>query len=249
MSKTSNYLGSSRNIGSAGKLEGKIYLLTVFEAEEEWAYEDKMKYYQKIREAQQWLINEARRYGKNICFEDGCFGLEETIIIPEIKVGGGTSNEDVDIIEPILIKLGYKGNLDFIDWVRANIECDHCVVLVVVNKAGRSYALSHCEKTAPKFYLESCFLHTRYASGQPAYPASIAHEICHCFGAWDLYDTWQTSQEIDRLASLHYPNSIMHRLDADINRLTIDEVTAWRVGLTETHHEFFDNFAPSTERQ
>ena len=175
MSKTSNYLGSSRNIGSAGKLEGKIYLLTVFEAEEEWAYEDKMKYYQKIREAQRWLINEARRYGKNISFEDGCFGLEETIIIPDIKVGAGTGNENVDIIEPILIKLGYKGNLDFMEWVRANIDCDHCVVLVVVNKAGRSYALSHCEKTAPKFYLESCFLHTRYTSGQPAYPASIAH--------------------------------------------------------------------------
>jgi hypothetical protein len=104
--------------GSAYSLSGKTYVLTVFISETEWAYQEKKEIYDKIYEAEKWLTNQALVYNKKISFSGGNFGLNKTIKVDQIVVGTGSGNEPTDLVSKVLKKIGYKSNMEFVDWVK-----------------------------------------------------------------------------------------------------------------------------------
>ena len=63
------------NVGSSKKLEGKIYVLTIFISESHWDYNNKLKIYNEIYEAENWLVNQAKIYNKKLEFIGGQFGF------------------------------------------------------------------------------------------------------------------------------------------------------------------------------
>ena len=49
----------------------------------------------------------------------------------------------------------------------------------------------------------------------------------------------QQFREMESLAREHFSNSIMHRVDFSINNLSIDPLTAWRIGWNKTPEPWF----------
>jgi len=231
--------------GSAYSLNGKTYVLTIFISETDWDYKEKLKLYDKVKEAQNWLISQAKTYKKTIEFSGGNFGLNKTIIVDNIVSGTGSGKEPVDLVSKILKKVGYSSNLQFVDWVKKNTDCTNSLVLLIANKAGRGYSMEYSNgMEKEKYFLEGCLLYKKYDENSSLASSSIAHEFLHLFGAWDLYQTFEQSKEKEDKARKIYPDDIMLRTSYNINELKIDKLTAWLVGLNSVQESTFEWFRP-----
>jgi len=237
--------------GSAYSLSGKIYVLTIFISETNWEYDDKIQQYDKIYEAQNWITQQAKTYNKTIDFIGGQFGLEETIIMKDIPVGTASGNEPVDIINTALQKIGYSNPLIFFEWVKNNTDADNCAVLILANKAGNGYAvpcneelINYSTRNKELYFLEGTILYRKYLNNNDLASASIAHELLHLFGAWDLYQTYAQPKSREDKAKELFPDDIMLRTSYDINTLKIDKLTAWLVGLSHFYEDWYEWFRP-----
>lgn len=231
-----------KNQGSAKILSGNTYVLLIYTGAGRWEKKKYDEFFIKVLEAQRWLTQQAKRYGKSLSFVNGCFGNPNPIDF-DIASGTGSGNESVDYVWELMKKIGYQRPLDFAKWAKEKADCDNALVMVVVDQAGRDYAISYdTTNDKEKYYLEGAVLYTRYLDGREICSASIAHEICHLFGAVDLYQTFKQTKENEALARKLYPNDIMLRTSYNINELVIDEMTAWFVGLSHNEKKWFRDF-------
>ena len=252
VSKTSggnDFADDDRKQGSAISLEGKTYVLTVFTGNNQWEQKAIDNFYNTSNEAFAWLRREALRYNKKITFTKGSYGTPDPIEY-DIASGTGSGRESIDVVYNVMKKIGYSRPLDFVQWSKETMGCSNCFVIVVVDKPGRSYSLTYNNKyEKEKFFLEGVVVYTRYEDGSPLCAASIAHEICHLFGAEDLYENFKQTKENELVARKLYPNDIMLRTSCMINKLTIDEMTAWFVGLTDDEKEWYKDFLRFKEQK
>ena len=234
----------NRKQGSAETLEGSTYVLTVFTGNQ-WEETD-VAFFNNIRnEALEWLSKEALRYGKELTFTNGSFGISDPVEF-DIESGTGSGKESVDIIWKVMKEIGYSSPLVFEEWAKEKTGCKNCIVLVVANKTGRSYSIGYNELyNKEKFFLEGAVFFTKYQDGRHICAASIAHEICHLFGAEDLYETFRQTKENELIAREKYPNDIMLRTSFTIEELTIDEMTAWFIGLSDKEESWYRDFIDS----
>ena len=219
--------------GSAPALEGKIYVLICFVSETEWDENEMADYCGLIFEAEDWLVSQAKNYGKEVSFKNAYRGFSKPLKLKDI---GGFESDDmlVDRISRVIKKTEYRTGLGFVNWVKHNTDCTGCMLLAVANQPGRSYSMAYNDiYDREKFFLEGSMLYTSFESGKPACAASIAHEMCHLFGAEDLYETGQQSAENEQRARELFPDDIMLSTSYDINKRKIDRFTAWLVGLTD----------------
>ncbi|MFN0202267.1 MAG: hypothetical protein ACKVTZ_12140 [Bacteroidia bacterium] len=232
--------------GSAYALQGKTYVLTVFVSEKEWDYAEKMTLWNNIYEAQNWLVAQAQQYHQPLSFEGGNFGLEKTILLDYIPVGQATGDEPTNWVDVVLKKIGYSSNLAFLHWVKHHTDCTNALVLIIANQEGTGYAMSYSqEMDKEKYFLESCLLYKNYPNHIALTSSSIAHELLHLFGAWDLYETFEQSKDRETYARSLFPNDIMHRTSFNINELQIAPLTAWLVGLSAYQENWYEWFRPS----
>ena len=100
---------SSKNIGSARVLEGKVYVLSVFVApySNPWTPSDIEHNKQKVFEAQHWLKTQALRYGKHLDFENAAFGSDGSFLDDEIPVSCDASNA-YTYPSKVLLKVGFQ---------------------------------------------------------------------------------------------------------------------------------------------
>lgn len=229
------------NAGSAKRLSGSIYVLAVFAGDRHWDRAGKEKLLNELYKAENWITKEAARYGKNVSFKHGTYGLDKTINMP-VASGHGTGNEDCRVAHKVLGAVGYRSIGQFYDWFKKNEQCDNCLVIVFAQGRGRSYAVPYAPEYDMDYFTESCIIYEAYEDGTPQIAFGIAHEVLHCFGAEDLYETFRKPKIVEQEAKKRYGDDIMHRFDYDINNLRIDEFTAWCVGLTDTWKDEFEIF-------
>lgn len=235
-------LSAAMGIGSARQLEGKIYVLSIFISDSEWSSTDKDYLLKNLYSAEDWLTAQAAAYGKEVTFVNGQFGYENSIMVDRLPKGTGSGNESVDVVYETMQRVGWANPPDFISWARDNAGCPQVVAIVFANTRGRSYAMGYAEGYT-KTLLEGALVYRNYEDGQNNYSASIAHEMLHLFGAWDLYETFEQSAANAERASSLYPDDIMRRIAYDINDLNIGEVTAWRIGIGP-YSRRFEEFKP-----
>ena len=225
---------SKYHLGSAKTLSGNIYVLSCFISDNynRWTAEEKQQMVNKQHNAQDWLKKQAANYGVTVNFEGGSFGFDSDIKIDNINYGTGSGAEDVNILTTVFKKIGYSSNLSFYDWVLNNTNCKNTFVNFFIKGQGRSYSIAYESELMNKerFFVECTVVYKEYWGGLEMYEASMAHEILHLFGAWDLYETFQQSKEKELRARQYFPNSIMLRTTYNINELMVDEVTAWLIG-------------------
>lgn len=231
-----------RNLGSAKALVGRVYVLTIYTGNQPWEDYKVHSITKNVHEALEWLSQQVQRYGKTVSFVNGCYGYPSPIDY-YIKRGEGSGNESSDVIWELMNKIGYQSTESFIKWTKEEAHCDSAIVLAFVDKKGRSYALPYVKGLdEKKYFLEGAVLFTEYNEGGEICSASIAHEICHLFGAVDLYETYLQTKANAMTATMFYPNDIMRHISYNINELRIGEMTAWFMGLTDVEKGWYKQF-------
>lgn len=234
---------ADRNQGSAPSLSGKIYVLTCYVSETGWTPEEVDEYSSLVCEAEDWLVTQAESYGKVVSFQNASCGLEPPLLLDNIVSGTGSGHEPVDMVSKIMKKLGYKDGRKFVKWVKKHTDCTGCLVLIVANQPGRGYSMAYNNAYDKKMYfLEGSMMYNSFENGQPECAASIAHELCHLFGAEDLYATFIQTEENEARARELFPDDIMLKVSYDISTLKIDRLTAWLVGLTDEKEDWYEDF-------
>lgn len=239
---------NNRYQGSAPALDGKIYVLTCYVTETGWSDEEVESYSSMLLEAEDWLVSQAKNYGKDVSFVNGTAGLDKPLVMENIVSGTGSGDEPVDLVSKLMPAIGYENGLKFVEWVNDNTDCNGCLMLMVANKPGRGYSMAYKEAYDRKLYfLEGIMLYTSFDSETPSCAASIAHEMCHLFGAEDLYATFIQTAENEARARELFPDDIMLRVSYDISSLKIDRLTAWLVGLTDEMEDWYMGFLCDNE--
>ena len=224
------------NAGSAKRLEGKVYVITFFVSETEWALDKKMGLFKQMRDAESWLEKTAMQYGKTVRFVNGVYGLFEpfsTSIISDYN--SGESHTDIAI--KYLLQAGCPLE-NYPEWVKKNSGCDQSLVFIVANKHGRGYACPIC---IPGSNLpEGAILF--HSTTDPLIAGNIIHEMLHLFGAEDLYAVTPEMADINAKAEKMFPKEVMHNSYVPLHELMISPLTAWLVGLSDKKEPWFDDF-------
>ena len=241
------------DLGSAKVLRGDTYILSCYisDSRNTWSSDEKRRINNKYHEALDWLKNQARKYNVGVNFEGGLFGFDADIKLNDIVYWSGSGLEnpfDSRIVSRVLKQIGYRDGLSFYDWAKQNKKVDNSLVLIFIKGRGTSYALQY-PKGGNKdlFFTEGVALYERYYGvDMELTSASIAHEILHLFGAWDLFRTYEQAQDREDKARQMFSNSIMLRVSNIINELYVDEVTAWLVGWKSDPEPWYEWFNPHT---
>lgn len=234
--------------GSANKLSGKIFTLSCFVSGpyDQWSYNEKLEMLNLLHESQMWIKKEALKY--NVCVDfnnSGNFGLYEDIELPFIERGTASGNESTDWVSKILYKVGYKNTLDFDLWIKNNTNSDNYQVLIFVKGSGNGYAIPFSYGVEmEKYYIEGAVIYEKYNEYEKIVSSSIAHEIMHLFGAWDLYKTFQQTEKNEQRAKKLFPNSIMLSASYNISELKVDSLSAWLIGWNKNYKIWYETFSP-----
>lgn len=218
------------NKGSATKLRGRIYVLSVFVSTGEWSGAEKNKLFEEVKQAEAWLKKQAARYGSSISFVNGNYGLSNTVRVNQLPNDAETGDRWSHNVRNVMNAVGWSNANDFVDWAKQNEKVDHVVLLVFCNGKGRSYALPYVENSDRSF-LEGAILFKESTRGSVTRASTIAHEMLHLFGAWDLYKEDDRPQKMQDKVNSEYPNEIMVTTHQDIGKYNMSELTAWRVGI------------------
>jgi len=243
------------NSGSAKTLEGNIFILSCFISSSSsykdkmnpgpWLYEDKTRWLEYKDQALKWLKEQALKYGITVNFTEEIYGLDKDILEAS-GLGGGKGYNF------FLRKIGYDNQEALYDYVKNNTNCDNLLILLFtsINTSilnGRAFTQDDANEI--KFYLEGAEIYQNYSttSFRSWYAwRDIAHEILHCFGAWDLYDK-ANKTEGAKTARKRFPNSIMDVGEASFLEPLppiMDPLTAWRIGWNKNPEPWFYDCDP-----
>ena len=227
----------NRDVGSARKLEGKVYALLfyvgtpanpiTFEQQDVWGKE--------LLEAEDWLKRQAARYGKELEFFNAAYGMDGSLMLDYIPPGPEVPNAYF-FPESVYQLLRFKNGWDVYEFIKTLTDCKQFISLVFCNCKGRSFACPTSTELvafdSKKFFFESCVIYRYEALDylQKSSPAGIAHEILHLFGAADLYAHDESEREFENKYRRIYPDSIMLGSPFGLQYNEVDELTATLVG-------------------
>lgn len=233
--------------GSAIELKGNIYILAVFitTPKKTWTYDEKTELITSQLKAQEWLKKNAQLYGSDISFENGFYGLKTDIVVDEIKSIKEVYDARLDWVYSILTKIGYSSPLEFLEKLKNTKQCNNALVIIYVNESGRSYAVPYCTgSNKERYFFEGCTVYRKDTYYQYTCAVTIAHEILHLFGAWDLYKLNKEDKERAKKAEHLFPNDIMIGGSCDLETFRLDRLTAWLVGLWRKKEDIFEQLRP-----
>jgi len=238
---------NTKGQGSAKSLTGLIYPLIIFVSEvgHPWTSLQKQQILRLRGEAEHWICDQSRIYNSHLAFHrGGNFGYENDIVVDFIPQATGSNDEYSHWVAYLLQKIGWDP-LDLNSKLIKESGSTHLHVEMYANKAGRSYAIPFCQGADnQKYFMEGAFIYRFYQNSSELLSASIAHEILHLYGAWDLYHNCDVTKDQTMHALRLFPNDIMVRIDTSIDKLSISPLTAWRIGWTEFKEDWYDFFDP-----
>lgn len=238
------YYTNTWNIGSAKKLEGKIYILEIWltETGTKWDINDVYDMQGKINDAAEWIKKQAASYGRNLEIEMGCFagnnyeGIQMTRLPRSLQEAGN----DTELMNKAMRLIGYNSSMDFYN-LYTQKGFDNIITLVLFNNDGWSCANQFSTDNA-KFGQTVNFMENAYIfktiQYQPTNKQAIVHEMLHLFGAWDMYSP-QVHPNSESWAKAYYPNEIMLQVSSPLENLMISPLTAWLTGLSSEYNDWY----------
>ncbi len=206
---------SSYKLGSAKSLEGKnlIYSFFVDTPDAKWTDRDKKKVLQNLEIAKEYIETEAKSYRKKV---DLVVDFEEN----EDLTGSARINfslKDGEDYEEALdeeIAAWFDEQIDY-EALCKEYKAKGIATIVFVNHKGSTYAICYDGIDNPK---ESLVMFAGEA------PAVYAHEILHLFGAHDLYEDAEYTEEVCEYVKKAYPDEIMYTVTDKNGRLNDSEI-------------------------
>ncbi len=206
---------SSYKLGSAKSLEGKnlIYSLFVDTPDAKWTDRDKKKALQNLEIAKEYIETEAKSYRKKV---DLVVDFEEN----EDLTGSARINfslKDGEDYEEALdeeITAWFDEQIDY-EALCKEYKAKGIATIVFVNHKGNTYAICYDGVDNPQ---ESLVMF----AGEV--PAVYAHEILHLFGAHDLYEDAEYTEEVCEYVKKAYPDEIMYTVKGEDGRLNSSEI-------------------------
>ncbi len=236
------------NVGSAKKLEGTTYLLEVWLTSPgtAWNYGEMGAIQAEINSAADWLTRKAAEYGKRAEFRIGCYAGDgyRGVPISGLPRSYAEACNSGNLLVRALQQIGYPGMMECYHQLRYQLGCDNVLVLVVINNEGwscaNSFSTAHASGGYESYFLENAFIFAT-VDGEPPLASTIAHEMLHLFGAWDMYAP-QVSDYAQSYAQACYPGEIMLTLSRDIDTQQISPLTAWLTGLSGIYSGWYMDF-------
>jgi len=239
----------SKNVGSAKEITGSTYILSIFasEGDEKWTIEGKKQFMKKEQEAFNWISKEVKTYNKTFTYKRGVYfkGDVDFKLKKRVKISTSDSIKYVrNNIYPMLLEAlqmqGYKSTKGLYEYLTSKFGCSNVIINLYIKGQGHSYSQPFNTTSDSTKFLEVTVICEKNKWDVETYTATIAHETLHAYGAWDLYAVTPAGKEKAEMAKAKFANSIMLKTQTNINQLTIDEVTAWRIGLTEKKDWYLD---------
>lgn len=235
---TRDYMGR----GSVEALDGRICVVQYFLSEPDnlWTQSERDVVTERVFEAETWLRRQAAKYGNDVEFKTCSFGNGGKCYTMDDIPTYMSDDKDDNIVQKAMRGIGWSDHDAFINRMKEKYDCESVLVLLMVKKAGRSWAYPYTRQQASRGKTQRAlegaiiFKDKRYKDGTttPLMATTVAHEILHLCGAWDLYyeEGIQDHEHADKAEEL-FSNSIMIHDSKDIYSKEIDEVSAWLVGL------------------
>lgn len=229
--------------GSFKELDGRICVVQYFLSEPDnlWTQSERDVVTERVFEAEGWLKKQAANFGNDVEFNTCSFGSgDKCYTLDYIPTDSKDDDNDDNLFQKAMRGIKWDDHDAFIERMKEKYDCESVIVLLMVKATGRSWAYPYSRNYANKGKTQRAlegaviFKDKRYKDGTvaPLKATTVAHEILHLCGAWDLYyeEGIQDHEHADKAEEL-FPNSIMIHDSKDIYSKEIDEVTAWLVGL------------------
>ena len=234
--------------GSTGDLVGTVFPLIFWVSPRgaSWSPLDKSCAERNLRQGHQWLELQAKRWGNSVRILPGrSLGRERDIQLPRVPGGYGSQEEALEWMRDLTsyCGLGTPGQL-YDRILRQYPSCDRVHATVMVNRAGRSYALCSPGDPCADSMLAAAINYRPTVSGTISW-RTIAHEVLHLYGAWDLYPTDCVSTEQADHARRIFPRDIMGSVPLGVSPV-VGGLTAWRVGWSAQAQPWFAFFEPKS---
>ena len=233
--------------GSATSLKGLAYTLSLFvdHGITAWTSVEKRSFLNAGRAAERWLVEQALRYGVELQFHNGGnYGLQSPLhlrTLPPVEADG--MMEPSELLGRALRTVGWDDPAQLHDAILRQSGARTLHTVIYVNEPGRSFAGPCGSSRASKRFLESCVVFKRSSVGRAEEPSTIAHEILHLYGAWDMYASAKFSPTQLALAKRRFPNDIMVDSHGGLMMADVGPLTAWRVGWA-AKEAWFDTLRP-----
>lgn len=198
--------------GSAGVLEGKAVIVSIFvnDANSKWTKKAKQKANRKMKAAAKYIRTQAKKYGKTVQLVTDIYENQDLSYSYTTKKKLTDSEKSQDQLYKSIQKW-MNGAIDLTK-IREAYSTDNIGFVFHINKSGNSSTLVHYMEDEGKNFYECSTLFSRF-EGEEEGASTYAHEMLHLFGARDLYmkslADGITSSFVKYVAK-KFPNDIMY---------------------------------------
>lgn len=238
-------------MGSVGLLTDRTLLVSLYlnTAESQWTVAEKAQMQVFLQKALSWMDEQAAEYGKRLSIVSE---LDNPRLQFSMKLDGavpdGTENIPDSFDSQVLAACTKLSD----ELLTGQYQDWNLGFVVLLPTAGQDFTMVYEPEYEGAYYYEySVFYQYDIYMDEPETwtgPATMAHELLHLFGAYDLYEgttDTQVSPELISYVERNCPGEIMYYTYNDDNSISYDGVhkeisalTAYRVGLTDQLGEF-----------
>ena len=144
----------------------------------------------------------------------------------------GSAGAQYDVPDVLAGCLGFRDRREMDRYFREYFHRDEVLYFVALSSGGTSYTMADSDPDGYDQVEYAVFFRT-YTDGTPVNAFTVAHETMHFYGAEDYYDPFGTFPGRKAVAEERYPDDLMLRWAADVNELSVSDVTAYTVGWTD----------------
>lgn len=222
---------SRRNAGSAAMLDGPtmIHQVLVSDRQSSWNEEREQEIRGRVNEAIEFLREQGLKYRQRIRIAQD-FG-EPVTLDEDIPTD---SQADSGWTDRAIQKSSGLSCAALIDRIKQEKAMDNVLLMLHLNKPGRSYNISYYQGVPRELMSERLICFSRFNDRDQTPAATYAHEVLHGFGAGDLYFPFDQDDDRYVRAKRLFPDDVMLRIDDQIGRLSVDSWTAYRIGWLNT---------------
>ncbi len=227
------------NAGTSTLLEGKkiVALFFVNDGASTWNEADSKSFINRaVLPALDFTEHQADIWGVELDFEVWSFSTffdYDGIVNPNLNIGGSTKDVMIQVAE----SLGYSGDMALRWALLQRAGGTDVVPIFIVNKSGTSYARSGYIVGTARICEHAVIFNRKGILS--SLDVTFAHELCHIFGAEELYKP----ESRYNLALPLYPYDIMCMESHNLKNLKIDDYTAYALGWTDTAPSICENDA------